>query len=137
MSLYGSTFHVTPVDLCIIFQCMLYISCFMYCGNKIVSSVATHMLRDKRHGLANSLSPAYCLYVATHMLKDKPHGLANSLSPAYCLYVATHMEKDKPHGLADSLSPAYCLYVATHMLKDKPHGLAKLVYSHLLTTYGL
>ena len=25
MSLYGPTFHVTPVDLCIIFQCNLYI----------------------------------------------------------------------------------------------------------------
>ena len=24
MSLYGPTFHVTPVDLCIIFQCNLY-----------------------------------------------------------------------------------------------------------------
>ena len=36
MSLYGPTFHVTPVDLCIIFQCMLYISCILSCGNKIV-----------------------------------------------------------------------------------------------------
>ena len=25
MSLYEPTFHVTPVDLCIIFQCNLYI----------------------------------------------------------------------------------------------------------------
>ena len=25
MSLYGPTFHVTPVDLCIIFQCNLHI----------------------------------------------------------------------------------------------------------------
>ena len=37
MSLYGPTFHVTPVDLCIIFQCNLYISCIMSCWNKIVS----------------------------------------------------------------------------------------------------
>ena len=37
MSLYGPTFLVTPVDLCIIFQCNLYISCIMSCGNKIVS----------------------------------------------------------------------------------------------------
>ena len=32
MSLYGPIFHVTPVDLCIIFQCNLYIypvSCLM------------------------------------------------------------------------------------------------------------
>ena len=36
MSLYGPTFHVTPVDLCIIFQCNLYISCIKSCGNKIV-----------------------------------------------------------------------------------------------------
>ena len=38
MSLYGPTFHVTPVDLCIIFQCNLYISCIMHmsCRNKIV-----------------------------------------------------------------------------------------------------
>ena len=33
MSLYGPTFHVSPVDLCIIFQCNLYISCIMSCGN--------------------------------------------------------------------------------------------------------
>ena len=38
MSLYGPTFHVTPVDLCIILQCKLYISCVMSCGNKIVSN---------------------------------------------------------------------------------------------------
>ena len=38
MSLYGQTFHLTPVDLGIIFQCKLYISCFMSCGNKIVSN---------------------------------------------------------------------------------------------------
>ena len=38
MSLYGPTFHATPVDLCIIFQCNLYISCIMSCGNKIVSN---------------------------------------------------------------------------------------------------
>ena len=37
VSLYGPTFHVTPVYLCIIFQCSLYISCIMSCGNKIVS----------------------------------------------------------------------------------------------------
>ena len=35
---FGPTFHVTPVDLCIIFQCNLYISCIMSCGNKIVSN---------------------------------------------------------------------------------------------------
>ena len=29
MSLYMPTFHVTPVDLCIIFQCNLNISCIM------------------------------------------------------------------------------------------------------------
>ena len=38
MSLHGITFHVTPVDLCIIFQCNLCISCIMSCGNKIVSN---------------------------------------------------------------------------------------------------
>ena len=38
VSLYGSTFHVTPVDLRIIFQCNLYISCIMSCGNKIASN---------------------------------------------------------------------------------------------------
>ena len=38
MSLYGPPFHVTAVDLCIIFQCNLYISCIMSCGNKIVSN---------------------------------------------------------------------------------------------------
>ena len=36
MSLYGPTFHVTLVELCIIFQCNLYISCIMSCENKIV-----------------------------------------------------------------------------------------------------
>ena len=35
-SKYGPTFHVTPVDFCIIFQCNLYILCIMSCGNKIV-----------------------------------------------------------------------------------------------------
>ena len=39
MSLYGPTFHVTPVDLCIIFQCNLCVSCIMSCGNKIVSKL--------------------------------------------------------------------------------------------------
>ena len=29
MSSYGPTFHVTPVDLCIIFECYLYISCII------------------------------------------------------------------------------------------------------------
>ena len=38
MNLNGPTFHVTPVDLCIIFQCNLYISCIMSCGNKIGSN---------------------------------------------------------------------------------------------------
>ena len=38
MSLYGPTFHVTPVDLCIILQCNLFISCIMSCGNKFVSN---------------------------------------------------------------------------------------------------
>ena len=38
MSLYGPTFYVTIVDLCIIFQCKLYISCIISCGNKIVSN---------------------------------------------------------------------------------------------------
>ena len=38
MSLYGPTFHDTPVDLRIIFQCNLYISCIMSWGNKIVSN---------------------------------------------------------------------------------------------------
>ena len=38
MSLYGPTFHVTPVDLGIIFQCKLYISCIVSCGNKISSN---------------------------------------------------------------------------------------------------
>ena len=38
MSLSGPTFHVTPVDLCIIFQCNLYVSCIMSCVNKIVSN---------------------------------------------------------------------------------------------------
>ena len=47
MSLYGPTFHVTPVDLCIIFQCNLYISCIMSFGNKIVSNCfkPNHILR--------------------------------------------------------------------------------------------
>ena len=38
MSLYGPKFHFTPVDLCIIFQCNLYISCIVSCGIKIVSN---------------------------------------------------------------------------------------------------
>ena len=43
MILHGPTFHVTPVDLGIIFQCNLYmlISCIMCCGNKIVSNAFT------------------------------------------------------------------------------------------------
>ena len=45
MSLYGPTFHVTPVDLCIIFQCNLYISCIISCGNKIVSNCFKLFLR--------------------------------------------------------------------------------------------
>ena len=44
MSLYGPTFHVTPVDVCIIFQCNLYISCIMSCGNKIVQIVCFRTL---------------------------------------------------------------------------------------------
>ena len=37
MSLYGPTFHVTPVDLAIIFHaCYIIIYCIMSCGNNIV-----------------------------------------------------------------------------------------------------
>ena len=43
ISLYGPTFHVTPVDLCIIFQCNLYISCIVSCGNKIVSKIVSRV----------------------------------------------------------------------------------------------
>ena len=46
MSLFGPTFHVTPVDLCIIFQCNLYISCIMSFGNKIFSSCHAYILFD-------------------------------------------------------------------------------------------
>ena len=36
MSLYGPTFHVTRVDLCImfLFQCNIYISCIMSCESR-------------------------------------------------------------------------------------------------------
>ena len=34
LGLYGPTFHVTPIDLCIIFQCNLY-PCIMSRGNKL------------------------------------------------------------------------------------------------------
>ena len=33
------TFHVTPIDLCIIFQCNLYISCIMSCGKKCLKKL--------------------------------------------------------------------------------------------------
>ena len=39
LSLYRPTFHVTPVDFCIIFQCNLYLSCTMSRENKIVSKL--------------------------------------------------------------------------------------------------
>ena len=42
MSLYGPTFHVTPVDLCIIFQCNLYIFCIMPCGKKLFQIVSKY-----------------------------------------------------------------------------------------------
>ena len=38
MNFYVPTFHVTPADFCIIFQCNLYISCAMSCFNKTVSN---------------------------------------------------------------------------------------------------
>ena len=47
MSLYGPTFHVTPVDLCIIFKCNLYISCIMSCGIiSILSKEEIQILRN-------------------------------------------------------------------------------------------
>ena len=36
MSLYCPTLLATPVDLCIVFQCKLNISCIMSCGNKLI-----------------------------------------------------------------------------------------------------
>ena len=39
MSLYESTFHFIPVDLSIILECKLYISCIMSWGDKIVSEL--------------------------------------------------------------------------------------------------
>ena len=48
MSLYGPTFYVTPVDLCIIFQCNLYISCIMSFGNKIVSNYHNTQFRSMK-----------------------------------------------------------------------------------------
>ena len=60
--LYGPIFHVTPVDLCIIFQCNLYISCIMSCGNKlfqIVSSCTYCGLRQWWSELVNAaIQPA-------------------------------------------------------------------------------
>ena len=56
MSIYGHAFHVTPVDLCIIFQRKLYISCIMSRGNKIVSNcfklIQTHqkLIWTRLHG---------------------------------------------------------------------------------------
>ena len=46
MSLCGPTFHVTAVDLCIIFQCNLYISCIMSCGNNIVSNFKSRVVKN-------------------------------------------------------------------------------------------
>ena len=40
MSLFGPIFHASPVDLGIIFQYKIYISCIMSCGNKLVSKYA-------------------------------------------------------------------------------------------------
>ena len=39
MSLDGPTFHVTPVDLGIIFQCKLYVTCIMSCEKKTKSEL--------------------------------------------------------------------------------------------------
>ena len=36
MGLYGPTFHATPIDLGIIFQCKIYISCVMSCENELL-----------------------------------------------------------------------------------------------------
>ena len=56
MSLYGHTFHVTIVDLCIIFKCSLYISCIMSCGNKIVSKLfRISMVSDNKKLLLGKL----------------------------------------------------------------------------------
>ena len=51
MSLYGPTFHITPVDLCIIFHCNLYISCIMSCGNKIISIVSNCCILPSAYSL--------------------------------------------------------------------------------------
>ena len=52
MSLYGPTFHVTPVDLCIKLQCNLYIYCIMSCGNKIVSKTVSKFTKKKTNACA-------------------------------------------------------------------------------------
>ena len=41
MSLCGPIFHVTPVDLCIIFQCKLYI--YIYIFNSVFAVIVTHV----------------------------------------------------------------------------------------------
>ena len=46
MCLYEPTIHVTSVDLCIKFQCNLYTSCIMACGNKIVINVVCNKLAN-------------------------------------------------------------------------------------------
>ena len=58
MSLYGSTFHVTPVDLRNIFHCNLYISCIMSCGKKIVSIVSNaDIICISRNGVFPQMLP--------------------------------------------------------------------------------
>ena len=43
-SLYGPTFHATPIDSRIVFQYKLYMSCVMFFGNKLQSLYTSDIL---------------------------------------------------------------------------------------------
>ena len=48
MSSYGPTFNVTPVDLCIIVECNLYISCKTIATGNVYCLVEKKLFQDKR-----------------------------------------------------------------------------------------
>ena len=70
MSLYGPTFHVTPIDLCIIFQCNIYILYRVLCKYncfKIVSNCfncqCRHSRKNKTHQICLKQQIQFSFYM--------------------------------------------------------------------------
>ena len=82
MSLYGPTFHVTPIDFCIIFQCNLYIypvSCLVEIKLfQIVSKIVLNCFKSFQIVSNYDVSNKYCSKNEFHAVHFYPCNSANT-----------------------------------------------------------